>query len=106
MPTSAVNYSLALRFPGLMRSEEEIFLPTRAAMLLEALVAARPCHNLVFADFHALPDVTLPGLNAPLVASTVSHCGALNVTLLWYCIVTPSRYTALVKRLVQVPGLP
>lgn len=57
--------------PGLLHREEEIFLPTKAAMLIQTLVAARPCHDIVFADFHSLPDVVIPGHNAPLVATTV-----------------------------------
>lgn len=53
-------------------AEKEIFLPTRAAILLQTLCSVRPNHTLLLADFHALPDVVIPGRNAPLVATTVS----------------------------------
>jgi hypothetical protein len=48
-----------------------VFLPTKCMALLEALCAARPAHCLLAADFDALPDTTIPGKNAPLVATTV-----------------------------------
>ena len=41
-------------------------------MLLQTLLTARPHHDLLAADFHELPDVTIAGRNAPLVATTVS----------------------------------
>jgi hypothetical protein len=44
------------------------FLPTRALALLDALHAARPRHTLIAADFDGLPDVRIPGANAPLVS--------------------------------------
>ncbi len=51
--------------------ENTVFLPTKCMALLEALCAARPAHCLLAADFDALPDTTIPGKNAPLVATTV-----------------------------------
>ena len=50
----------------------EIFLPTKAVMMFESLLKAFPTHTLLMADFHQLPDVSIPGKNAPLVAATVS----------------------------------
>ncbi len=35
---------------------------------------ARPSHTLIAADFDELPEVAVAGINAPLVATTVSHC--------------------------------
>ena len=55
-----------------------MFLPTKCMALLEALCAARPAHCLLAADFDALPDTTIRGKNAPLVATTVrAACYAL-----------------------------
>ena len=48
-----------------------VYLPTGALQFLEALARARPRHLLIAADFDHLPDVTMPGLNAPLVSQTV-----------------------------------
>ena len=48
-----------------------MYLPTTALQLLETLVDALPNQQLIVADFDALPDVQLPGTNAPLVAATV-----------------------------------
>ena len=48
-----------------------LYLPTRTLTLLDALCAALPAHTLLAADFDALPDTSLPGVNAPLVATTV-----------------------------------
>jgi hypothetical protein len=36
--------------------------------MLERIAACRPKHTVLAADFDALPDVQLPGLNAPLVS--------------------------------------
>jgi hypothetical protein len=46
----------------------EVYLPTACLQLLERIAACRPRHTLLAADFDALPDVQLPGLNAPLVS--------------------------------------
>lgn len=48
-----------------------MFLPTKATMLLKALLQARPNHHLIMADFAQLPDVQIPGRNAPLVTAMV-----------------------------------
>ncbi|KAK9829752.1 hypothetical protein WJX72_007676 [[Myrmecia] bisecta] len=47
----------------------DVFLPTGSLQLLETLCDAVPYHNLILADFDELPDVTIPGTSAPLVAS-------------------------------------
>ena len=57
---------------GPYSSEKAIFLPTKAAMLLQSLQAARPNHNLIMADFTSLPDVVIAGRQAPLVTSKVT----------------------------------
>lgn len=44
--------------------------------LLQALHAARPNHRLMAADFSELPDVQIPGRNAPLVSTTVNGAAA------------------------------
>lgn len=40
-------------------------------MLLDLICHARPNHHLIIGDFDELPDVQVPGKNAPLVASKV-----------------------------------
>lgn len=49
-------------------SQNNVWLPTRCLQLLETLHAAVPRHSLIAADFDALPDIKLPGRNAPLVS--------------------------------------
>ena len=49
-----------------------MFLPTKCLSLLEVLCKARPNHCILAADFDELPETTIAGKNAPLVASTVS----------------------------------
>ena len=56
---------------GSLGAEQAIFLPTKCLSLLEMLCKARPNHCLLAADFDELPETTIPGKNAPLVASTV-----------------------------------
>lgn len=56
-----------------------LYLPTRTLTLLDALCAALPAHTLLAADFDALPDTSLPGVNAPLVATTVRCARVLTV---------------------------
>ncbi|KAG2497193.1 hypothetical protein HYH03_004782 [Edaphochlamys debaryana] len=51
--------------------DEVLWLPTAAAAFMELLHALRPNHSLIAADFDKLPDVRLPGRNAPLVAEKV-----------------------------------
>ena len=55
--------------PGLAGSRAISYLPTGCLKLLETLHSARPNHRLVAADFDSLPGVTMPGQNAPLVAT-------------------------------------
>ncbi|KAF5828863.1 putative S-adenosyl-L-methionine-dependent methyltransferase-domain-containing protein [Dunaliella salina] len=47
---------------------ELFFVPTAALALLDVLHRARPNHSLIATDFDRLPDVRIPGRNAPLVA--------------------------------------
>ena len=49
------------------------YLPTGALQLFDALHAQRPRHHLIVADFErfAPGDVKLPGVNAPIVSTTV-----------------------------------
>ncbi|KDD76562.1 putative S-adenosyl-L-methionine-dependent methyltransferase [Helicosporidium sp. ATCC 50920] len=49
---------------------EPVWLPTGALQLMDTLCAVRPNHTLLAADFDELPDVVVPGVHAPLVAST------------------------------------
>ncbi|GIL64584.1 hypothetical protein Vafri_18474 [Volvox africanus] len=51
--------------------DEVLWLPTACAAFLELLHDLRPNHSLIAADFDKLPDVRLPGRNAPLVAQKV-----------------------------------
>ena len=60
--------------------EQEIFLPTKASMLLKSIVAETPNHTILLADFDQLPEVKIPGRNAPLVSTTVSHRFLLLIT--------------------------
>lgn len=58
------------RLMGAREAAERIaFLPTGWLRLLETLAEARPAFRLLAADFDALPNVRVPGLRAPLVAS-------------------------------------
>ncbi len=50
---------------------EAVYLPTGCLQLLDTLHRVRPRHHLIAADFDALPEVIIPGQNAPLVATTV-----------------------------------
>ena len=50
---------------------EALFVPTGSMALLETLHDARPNHSIIAADFDHLPDVKIPGKNAPLVAEKV-----------------------------------
>jgi len=45
-------------------------------MLLKTLVQARPNHDLILADFAQLPDIQIPGRNAPLVTAIVTPSGS------------------------------
>ncbi|CAL5218657.1 g361 [Coccomyxa viridis] len=55
---------------GAFGAEQTIFLPTKCLSLLEVLCKARPHHCILAADFDELPETTIAGKNAPLVAST------------------------------------
>lgn len=56
---------------GSQGADNTVFLPTKCMQLLETLCAARPNHCILAADFDQLPGTTIPGKNAPLVATTV-----------------------------------
>lgn len=62
------NFLVRLLHPR--ASSREMFLPTGALRLFDALHRALPRHALLAADFDELPEVVIPGRNAPLVAST------------------------------------
>ncbi len=49
---------------------EPIFLPTSACLLFDTIHATVPKHEMILSDFDHLPDVLVPGENAPLVSST------------------------------------
>ena len=49
---------------------EPVFLPTSACMLFDTIRKTVPRHELILSDFDHLPDVVVPGENAPLVSST------------------------------------
>ena len=63
----------ALRFAvdASLHLEKTVFLPTGAVQLFDTLHAMRPLHTLICADFDHLPETTIHGRNAPLVATTV-----------------------------------
>ena len=48
-----------------------LFLPTAAFSLLKNISANVPSHTLLLMDFSSLPDVQVPGMNAPLISNTV-----------------------------------
>ena len=62
-----------------------MFLPTKCLSLLEVLCKARPHHCIVAADFDELPETTIAGKNAPLVASTVSPVSVHMLLLTGRC---------------------
>ncbi|PNG98991.1 hypothetical protein TSOC_015238, partial [Tetrabaena socialis] len=62
--------------------DEVLWLPTAAAAFFELLHAVRPNHSLIAADFDKLPDVQLPGRNAPLIAQKVGGRNIDHGTLL------------------------
>ena len=72
------DFQAASSAAGSLGAEQAIFLPTKCLSLLETLCKARPNHCLLAADFDELPETSIPGKNAPLVASTVS---ALSLAL-------------------------
>ena len=56
---------------GLVGADSFVYLPTQCRMLLDLICHARPNHHLIIGDFDELPDVQVPGKNAPPVASKV-----------------------------------
>lgn len=50
---------------------DPVFLPTGALQLFDTLHSCVPQHQLIAADFDHLPDVVIPGKNAPLVSSRI-----------------------------------
>ncbi|CAI5524006.1 unnamed protein product [Closterium sp. Naga37s-1] len=69
---------LSASLQGLLASvvgggERVIWLPTGCLHLLEAIYTARPHATVIAADFSLLPDVRIPGANAPLVAAKLTH---------------------------------
>lgn len=57
-----------LGLPNDAQDPLDVWLPTRCLQLLDTLHAALPSHSLITADFDALPDIKVPGRNAPLVS--------------------------------------
>ena len=53
------------------RQPEPVFLPTATALLFDSIQKTVPKHELIFSDFDFLPDVVVPGENAPIVSSTI-----------------------------------
>jgi hypothetical protein len=53
------------------QEQQVVWLPTACLSLLDCIAAARPNHTLIAADFDALPNVRVEGLNAPLVSGKV-----------------------------------
>jgi hypothetical protein len=53
-------------------NEDIMFVPTGSMALMETIHDARPNHSIIAADFDYLPDVTIPGKNAPLVSEKVN----------------------------------
>lgn len=39
--------------------------------LMETMMRVRPLHHIIAADFDYLPEVSIPGLNAPIVSHVV-----------------------------------
>ena len=89
-------------------SEEAAFLPTGALQLFQTLRAARPNLFLFAADFDSLPDVRIPGINAPLVAATVRMLPQLAYVEHTRCVhltddaVVPCRYRVLLGILTHI----
>ena len=54
---------------------QRLWLPTRSLEFFRCVHRMRPNHQLLLADFDALPDVRVDGINAPLVADTRGAAG-------------------------------
>uniref|UniRef100_A0A1D2AF11 Protein arginine methyltransferase NDUFAF7 n=1 Tax=Auxenochlorella protothecoides TaxID=3075 RepID=A0A1D2AF11_AUXPR len=65
-----VRRAAARLLPAALAPREAAFLPTAALRLLDTLHAMLPGHALLAADFDSLPEVSIRGVNAPLVATT------------------------------------
>lgn len=64
---------------GAEQQEQVAWLPTACLALLDCIAAARPSHTLLAADFDALPNVQVEGVNAPLVSAQVGPAGGACV---------------------------
>lgn len=69
---ATLDWALGQASPSGSGPEQSMWLPTSCLHLLHRICAARPNHLLIAADFDHLPDVAVPGVGAPLVASTVN----------------------------------
>ncbi|KAL0028989.1 hypothetical protein WJX77_009984 [Trebouxia sp. C0004] len=69
---ATLDWALGQVSPSGSGSGQTIWLPTSCLQLLQRICAARPNHVIIAADFDELPDVTVPGQGAPLVASTIN----------------------------------
>ena len=66
------RYTVSKMAAGLRAADQNIvFLPTACLQLLHTIAVSRPHHIIFASDFDALPDVTITGVSAPLVASQV-----------------------------------
>ena len=66
------HYTVSTMAAGLRAADQNIiFLPTACLQLLHTIAVSRPHHVIIASDFDALPDVTIAGVSAPLVASQV-----------------------------------
>mmetsp|Transcript_2587 Transcript_2587/g.7719 ORF Transcript_2587/g.7719 Transcript_2587/m.7719 type:complete len:448 (-) Transcript_2587:112-1455(-) len=63
-----LGFSLLRRAMGEGGPADTVFLPTGAMQLMETMMRVRPLHHIIAADFDYLPEVSIPGLNAPIVS--------------------------------------
>jgi hypothetical protein len=68
------------------QQEQVAWLPTACLALLDCIAAARPSHTLLAADFDALPQVQLEGVNAPLVSAKVGGLQAWGCACVYVCV--------------------
>ncbi|CAM6121675.1 unnamed protein product [Calypogeia fissa] len=71
-PGTSLFRSIKDRLLKTMNVPELVWVPTGCLQLLETLHSARPNMVLIASDFSSLPDVSLAGQGAPLVASKIS----------------------------------
>ena len=70
-----MSYKVLKTAAGLRAANQDIvFLPTACLQLLQTIAVSRPHHVIMASDFDTLPDVTVAGVSAPLVASQVGTC--------------------------------